>query len=116
MCVEYIRKLTFKFICLFQFRFVTISPLKGRDTLSVFLLTIYVPTEVSGISLNDVYQVIDTQIVLLFTSTFISLHKDLNVDLSLLLPVIFAFACVKLLLRISFLIQGLSKGPKIPTF
>ena len=43
--VEHIRKLTIKFICLFQYRFsntVTISPLKGWDTLSVFLLTIYV--------------------------------------------------------------------------
>ena len=67
--VEHIRKLTIKFICLFQFRFsntVTISPLKGWDTLSVFLLTIYVSIEVSGISLNVTNQVTDIQIVLLF--------------------------------------------------
>ena len=67
--VEYIRKLTIKFICLFQFRFsntVTIFPLKGWDTLSVFLLTIYVSIEVSGISLNVTNQVIDIQIMLLF--------------------------------------------------
>ena len=67
--VEHIRKLIIKFICLFQFRFsntVTISPLKGWNTLSVFLLTIYVSIEVSGISLNVSNQVIDIQIVLLF--------------------------------------------------
>ena len=67
--VEHIRKLTIKFICLFQFRFsntVTISPLKGWDTLSVFLLTIYVSIEVSGISLYVTNQVIDIQIMLLF--------------------------------------------------
>ena len=67
--VEQIRKLTIKFFCLFQFRFsntVTISSLKGWDTLSVFLLTIYVSIVVSGISLNVTNQVIDIQIVLLF--------------------------------------------------
>ena len=67
--VEHIRKLTIKFICLFQFRFsntITISPLKGRDTLSVFLLTIYVSIEVSGINFNVSNQVIVIQIVLLF--------------------------------------------------
>ena len=56
------------FICLFQFRFsntVTISPLKGWDPLSVFLLTIYVSIEVSEISLHVTNQVIDIQIVLL---------------------------------------------------
>ena len=43
--VEHICKLSIKFICLFQFRFsnaITISPIKGWDTLSVFRLTIYV--------------------------------------------------------------------------
>ena len=67
--VEHIRKLTIKFICLFQFRFsnaITISLLKRWDTLSVFLLTIYVSIEVSGISLNVSNQVTDRQIVLLF--------------------------------------------------
>ena len=52
--VEHILKLTIKFNCLFQFRFgktVTISPLKGWNTLSVFLLSIYVPIEVSGLAL-----------------------------------------------------------------
>ena len=67
--VEHIRKLTIKFICLFQFRFsntVIISPLKGWNTLSVFLLTIYLSIEVSGISLKVTNQVTDVQIVLLF--------------------------------------------------
>ena len=67
--IEHIRNLTIKFICLFQFRFsntVTISPLRGWNTLNVFLLTIYVSIEVFGISLNVTNQVIDIQIVLLF--------------------------------------------------
>ena len=57
------------FICLFQFRFsntVTISPLKGWDTLSFFFFIIYVSIEVSAISLNVTNQVIDKQIVLHF--------------------------------------------------
>ena len=112
--VEHIRKLTIKFICLFQFRFsntVTISPLKEWDTLSVFLLTIYVSIEVSGISLNVTNQVTDIQIVLFFfTSAFISLLKVSNFDLSLLLPVFFAFACVLFLLRILLLISGVIQG------
>ena len=67
--VEHIRKVTIKFICLFPFRFsntITISPFKGWDALGVFLLTIYVSVEVSGISLNATNQVIDIHIVLLF--------------------------------------------------
>ena len=117
--VQHIRKLTIKFVCLFQFWFinaVTISPLKGWNTLSVFLLTIYVSIEVSWVSLNVTNQVIDIQIVLLFNIGLYFPSQSFNFDLSLLLPVFFAFACVLFLLRIFLLISGLSKGPKIPTY
>ena len=110
--VEHIRKLTIKFICLFQFRFsnnVTISPLKWWDTLSVFLLTIYVSIEVSGISLN-VTKLMTCKPCCILTSAFISLLKVSNFDLSLLLPVFFAFSCVLLLLRIFLLISGVIQG------
>ena len=44
------------------------------------------------------------------TSAFISLLKVSNFDLSLLLPVFFAFACVLFLLRILLLISGVIQG------
>ena len=52
---EHIRKLSVKFLCLLQLglcQAAAISPLQRWDTLHVFLLTINVPVEVSGISLN----------------------------------------------------------------
>ena len=99
--VEHIRKLTIKFICLFQFRFsntVTISPLKGWDTLSVFLLTIYVRLKSLGFALMSPTKSLTYKSCCLLTSAFISLLKVSNFDLSLLLPVFFACACVLLLL------------------
>ena len=44
------------------------------------------------------------------TSAFISLLKVSNFDLSLLLPVFFAFACALFLLRIFLLISGVIQG------
>ena len=111
--VEYIRKLSIKFIWLFQFRFsntVTISPLKGWDTLGVFLLTIYVSIEISMISLNVIKQVTDIQIILLFDIGLYFLLKVSNFDLSLLMPVIFAFACFLFLIRIFLFISGVIQG------
>ena len=66
----HIRKLTVKFLCLFQLwlcQAAVLSPLQRWDTLSVFLLTINVPVEVSGISLNITNQVGYTQIMLLLS-------------------------------------------------
>ena len=111
--VEYIPKLTIKFICLFQFRFsntITISPFKGWGTLGVFRLTTYVSIEVSGISLNVSNQVIDIQIVLLFDIGLYFPSQVSNFNLSLLLPVFFDFACVLFLLRIFLLISGVIQG------
>ena len=65
--VEHIRKLTIVLICLFQLWFcqtAAISLLKRWDTLCVFLLTINVPVEVSGISFNITNQVLYVQIIL----------------------------------------------------
>ena len=110
--VEHIRKLTIKFICQFQFQFsntITISPLKGWDTLSVFLLTIYVSIEVCGISLN-VTKLLTYKSCCFLTLAFISLLKVSNFNPSLLLPVFFAFACILFLLRIFLLISGVIQG------
>ena len=67
-----------------------------------FFLTIDVPTEVSGVCLNITNQVIHIQIMLFL--------KVSNFDLSLLLPVFFAFACVLFFLRIFLLISVVTKG------
>ena len=118
--VEHIRKLTIKFICLFQFRFsntITICPLKGWGTLSVFLLTIYVSIEVSRISLNVTNQVIDIQIMLLFDIGLYFPSQSFKFWPKLILQVFFTFACVLFLLRIFLLISGVIQGTiKIPTY
>ena len=72
--VEHIRKLTIKFTCLFQFRFsniVTISPLKGWYTLSVFLLTIYASIQIS----MSPTKLLTYKSCCILTSAFISLPK-----------------------------------------
>ena len=59
--VEHIRKLTVNFLCLFQLwlcQAAAISPIQRWDTLRVFLLTISVLVEVSGISFNITNQVV----------------------------------------------------------
>ena len=111
--VEHIRKLTIRFICLFQFRFsntVTISPLKGWNTLSVFLLTIYVTIEVSGIRFIVPNQLLTYKSCCFLTSAFTSLLSVSNFDYVYycqsfsLLPVFYIFY------ESSFLSQGLSQG------
>ena len=72
-----------------------------------FFLTIYVPTEDSGVCLNITNQLIHIQIMLFLTSALISLLKVSNFDLSLLLPVFFAFAWVLFFLQIFLLISGI---------
>ena len=64
---EHIRKLTFKFLCLFKIRLrnpISIPPFQGWNTLGVFFLTIDVPIEASGVRLNITNQVINIQIML----------------------------------------------------
>ena len=66
--VEHVRKLTIKFLSLFNFWSCdtsSSSSFKGRNTLIVFFLTIDVAIEVSRICLNVADQVIYIQIVLL---------------------------------------------------
>ena len=98
--VEHIRKLTIKFTCMFQFLFVntvTISPLKG----GVFLLTIYVQIEVSGISTNHA--------AFLYRPLF-PFSKIQILTYVYYCQVFFAFAYVLFLLRIFLLISGVIQG------
>ena len=75
-----------------------------------FVLTIVVPTEVSGACLNITNQVIHIQIMFF---SYISLgfsSKVSNFGLSLLLPAFFAFAWVLFFLRIFNLISSVIQG------
>ena len=65
--IEYIRKLTIEFLCLFEVRLsntLSILPFQEWNTLCVFFLIIYVTIEVSGVCLNITNQVIHIQIIL----------------------------------------------------
>ena len=112
--LEHIRKLTIKFLSLFNFWSCdtsSSSSFKGRSTLIVFFLTIDVPTEVSRICLNVANQVIYIQIVLLpniilyFSSQSFKFWSEF-----LTVRLLFALAWVLFLLRIFLLISEVIQG------
>ena len=109
---EHIRKLTIEFLCLFEVQLnntLSILPFQGWNTLGVFFLTIDVPIEVSGAALTSPTKLFTYKSCCFLTSASISLLKVSNFDLSLLLPVFFAFAWVLFFLRIFLLISGVNQ-------
>ena len=93
--IELIHKLTIEFLCLFEVRLsntLSILPFQGCNTLGVFFLTINVPIEVSGVCLTSPTKLFTYKSCCFLTSAMISLFTVSNFDLSLLLPVFFAFA------------------------
>ena len=92
--------------------------LRGRDALSVFLLTIYVSIKVSGISLNVSNQVIDIQIMLLFDIGLYFPSQSFKFWPKFTTAILQSFRfCVCFISSAnlpSYL--GLSKGPTIPTY
>ena len=111
--VEHIRKLTIKFLSLFNFWSCdtsSSSSFKGRNTLIVFFLTIDVPIEVSRICLNVADQVIYIQIVLLPNVTLNFSSQSFKFWPEFLTARFFALVWVLFLLRIFLLISGVIQG------
>ena len=113
--IEHIRKLTIKSLYLLKIRLsnpISIPPFQGWNTLGVFFLTIDVPIEVSGFALTSPTKLLTYKSCCFRTSALVSLLKVSNFDLSLLLPVgfAFAFAWVLFFLRIFLLISGVIHG------
>ena len=104
--IEHIRKLTVEFLCLCRLsNTLSILPFQGWNILGVFswlFMYRYKSLEFALTSLTKLF----TYKSCFLTSALISLLKVSNFDLSLLLPVFFAFAWVLFFLRIFLLISG----------